>query len=160
MISISKTVVILLSVFIVWLIGLVGYVVWHFTNNSNSKNAIEVVKDAADPKDAADAKDASDAKEPTFILEEEVANHNKEQVIIEGVIKYNFNSGKQTILSFHDHHKGYFKVLIRQKDYPAFQKLPDEFYKKEQKIRVTGLLDWYQGDRTIFVTTPAQIELL
>ena len=95
-----------------------------------------------------------------FVVEENVLNHNKEDVVIEGVIKYNFNSGKQTILSFHDHHKGYFKVLIKQKYYPAFSALPDVLYKKEQKIRVTGLLEWYQGDRTIFVTTPNQIEIL
>ena len=142
---ISKSMLIALGLFIPWIIFLVGLVIWNLKSNmdSNKENERSV-----------------SATEPTFVVEENVLNHNKEDLVIEVVIKYNFNSGKQTILSFHDNHKGYFKVLIKQKYYPAFSALPDVLYKKEQKIRVTGLLEWYQGDRTIFVTTPNQIEIL
>jgi hypothetical protein len=33
-------------------------------------------------------------------------------------------------------------------------------YPVGQKIRVRGLIDWYQGDPVIFVHSPEQIEIL
>ncbi len=91
------------------------------------------------------------------IAEESAAEYDRQVVSVEGVVEYNFDSGKQTILAFHPHHKGYFKVLIKEQYYPDFPDKIDIMYLKADRIRVTGLLEWYQGDPTIFVTHPSQI---
>lgn len=95
-----------------------------------------------------------------LITEEQAPFFKKQYVSIEGVVQYNFNSGKQTVFSFHEHHKGFFKALVRHQYYVAFARPPDLMYPIGTRIRITGLLEWYQGDQTIFVTSPDQIEAI
>lgn len=95
-----------------------------------------------------------------IIKETQAADYNGEVVTVEGVILYNFNSGKQTILSFHEHHRGHFKALIKHQYYSEFSEMPDRIYTIGTKIRVTGKLEWYQGDQTIYVFSPSQIEII
>ncbi len=98
--------------------------------------------------------------QPILITNEEVLNHDGQLVQIEGVLGYSFNSGKQTIISFAQHHKGFVKALIKEQNYDQFDSNPQEMYPVGTKVRITGVLDWYQGDQTIYVTSPSQIEKL
>ena len=93
------------------------------------------------------------------ITGDEAAKFDGQVVVVRGVVQYNFNSGKQTILAFQDHHKGYFKVLIAQKHYPNFLISPDALYAKGSAISIVGKLEWYQGDPTIFATHQNQITI-
>lgn len=102
-----------------------------------------------------------DISEPSkTISEDETPEYDHQVVSIEGKIQYSFDSRKQTVLAFHPHHRGYFKVLIKEQYYPKFTDTPDTIYTIGTKIKVTGLLEWYQGDQTIFVTDPEHIEIL
>lgn len=77
---------------------------------------------------------------------------------VEGTLRYVFNNGVAVYLGFKHPHQGVFKVRILKEHWPAFSAPPETLYEVGQTVRVTGLLDWYQGDPVIYVQTPAQIE--
>ncbi|MFC1463431.1 MAG: PQQ-binding-like beta-propeller repeat protein [Candidatus Brachytrichaceae bacterium NZ_4S206] len=79
-------------------------------------------------------------------------------VTVEGVLRYVFNNGKQVLLGFEHPHQGAFKALIRKVHWPAFGGAPEARYRAGDRVRVTGLIEWYQGDPAIYVTEPAQIQ--
>lgn len=76
---------------------------------------------------------------------------------VTGTLRYVFNNGKQVLLGFSNPHQGSFKVLIRQAAWSNFPTAPEKLYRVGQTIHVTGKIEWYQGDPTIYVTSPQQI---
>jgi outer membrane protein assembly factor BamB len=81
------------------------------------------------------------------------------RVTVTGTLRYIFNNGKYVLLGFSHPHQGSFKALIRKADWERFGGRPEERYRVGQDVRVSGVIEWYQGDPAIFVTTPAQIEV-
>lgn len=81
-------------------------------------------------------------------------------VTVTGTLRYVFNNGKQVLLGFANPHQGAFKVLIRQADWASFDGAPERLYQVGEPVAVVGIIGWYQGDPTIFVTTPTQIQRL
>ncbi|MCX8072433.1 MAG: PQQ-binding-like beta-propeller repeat protein [Candidatus Binatia bacterium] len=79
---------------------------------------------------------------------------------IEGVVQEVFNNGKAVYLGFQRPHRGAFLVRIRKPDWGAFGGSPEKLYHKGDRIRVTGQIEWYQGDPVIYARSPAQIELV
>ncbi len=75
------------------------------------------------------------------------------------MLRYVFNNGKQALLGFEHPHRGAFKVLIRREHWPAFGGAPEVRYRVGDRVRVTGLIEWYQGDPAIYATEPAQIHV-
>ncbi len=80
-------------------------------------------------------------------------------VAVEGVLRYVFNNGKHVLLGFERPHRGTFKALIRKAHWPAFGGAPEMRYRIGDRVRVAGLIEWYQGDPAIYVTEPAQIQI-
>jgi outer membrane protein assembly factor BamB len=79
---------------------------------------------------------------------------------VEGTLRYVFNNGKHVLLGFAHPHQGAFKVLIRKEHWPTFGGSPEERYRVGDHVRVTGLIEWYQGDPAIYAASPAQISTL
>lgn len=79
---------------------------------------------------------------------------------VEGVLADVFNNGKAVYLGFQAPHRGAFVVRILNHEWGHFAAPPETLYAVGQKVRVTGLIEWYQGDPVIYVTDPSQIETL
>jgi len=79
---------------------------------------------------------------------------------VEGQVKFEFNNRKTLLLGFENPHEGAFKALIPVESMPHFIAPPEELYFPGQRIRVRGLIEWYQGDPVIYVRGPEQIEVL
>jgi outer membrane protein assembly factor BamB len=79
---------------------------------------------------------------------------------VEGVVAVVANNGKQLLLGFSRPHQGAFKVIIRREHWGAFGGQPEAHYRPGDRIRVSGLIGWYQGDPAVFVTTPAALQVV
>lgn len=78
---------------------------------------------------------------------------------VTGELRFVFNNGKAVYLGFHNPHQGALKIMILKKAWDRFGAPPETLYAVGQPVRVTGLIQWYQGDPVIYVTDPAQIEI-
>jgi hypothetical protein len=79
-------------------------------------------------------------------------------VTVEGQLHAVFNNGKAVYLTFQTPHQGAFLAKIRKSHWPAFSVPPERFYSPGQRVRITGLIEWYQGDPVIYVVDPQQIQ--
>ncbi len=77
---------------------------------------------------------------------------------VEGMLKFVFNNGLAVYLGFENPHQGAFKVRILKKHWDNFDAPPETIYRVGQRVRVTGLIEWYQGDPVIYVSDPSQIK--
>ncbi|HXF69751.1 MAG TPA: PQQ-binding-like beta-propeller repeat protein [Thermoflexus sp.] len=80
--------------------------------------------------------------------------------IVEGIVRFVFNNGKAVYLGFQNPHQGAFKVRILRADWKTFPLPPERLYPTGIRIRVHGLIEWYQGDPQIIVRDPSQIQIL
>lgn len=80
-------------------------------------------------------------------------------VVVEGVLQEILNNGKAVYLAFHKPHNGYFVVRILKKDWHNFKISPDRLFVAGERVQITGLIEWYQGDPVIYVDEPSQIRL-
>jgi predicted extracellular nuclease len=79
---------------------------------------------------------------------------------VEGVVRFVHNNGRKTGIAFQVPHQGGFKGLILRDSYAAFGGRPEDAVRVGQRVRITGKIDWYQGDPTIYVVEPSQIEVI
>lgn len=80
-------------------------------------------------------------------------------VTVAGTLAYVVNNGKHVLLAFSRPHQGTFKVLIRRADWSRFSGHPEKLFQAGQRVEVSGLVQWYQGDPVIFVTSPDAIRI-
>ncbi len=85
------------------------------------------------------------------------ANAGQVRTVV-GTLRFVFNNGQAVYLGFQNPHQGAFKIRIRQEDWARFGPAPETLYAVGQTVRVTGLIEWYQGDPVIYAREPAQIE--
>lgn len=105
---------------------------------------------------------------PALVRAEEARAHAGRLTSVEGRIARVFNNGKAIQLYFAWPHKGHFKVLIERPHWPAFgpglgwMRGYDRagLYARGQRVRVHGLIGWYQGDPVIRIERPEAIEVL
>lgn len=98
--------------------------------------------------------------EPKVISYLDARKYAGKQKTVEGEIKEIVNNKKAVYLGFKKPHTGEFVVRILEKDWKNFSDVPDKLYREGQKIRVTGKIEWYQGDPVIYVQEPSQIVVL
>ena len=79
---------------------------------------------------------------------------------VEGELHEVFNNGKAIYLTFKTPHQGAFLVRILKANWAQFDRLPETIYTAGQRVQVTGLIEWYQGDPVIYVNHPDQIRLV
>jgi len=78
---------------------------------------------------------------------------------VEGTIIRTYKSDKNNVyLNFHDPYKGYFSAVIFAKDLNNFPFTPEIFYRGKE-VRITGMIELYEGDPEIVVRNPSQIEI-
>lgn len=82
------------------------------------------------------------------------------QAQVEGPIRFMFNNGKTLLLGFENPHAGAFKALIPVEYLQNFSENLQLLFRPSQRIRVRGLIEWYQGDPVILLRGPEQIEVL
>lgn len=81
-------------------------------------------------------------------------------VTVEDEIREVFNNGKAVYLTYHKPHVGHFLVRILKHDWSNFAAPPETLYTAGQQLRVTGEIEWYQGDPVIYVHEPGQIKVV
>ncbi len=80
--------------------------------------------------------------------------------IVEGVVRFVFNNRQAVYLGFQNPHQGAFKVRIMREHWGNFAAAPETLYRVGDRLRVSGVIGWYQGDPVIYARTPAQIEIV
>jgi len=88
---------------------------------------------------------------------DDVARHEGREVVVEGTLARVFDNGKATYLTFREPHQGTFLVRILREHLGAFAEPPSATWKAGMPVRVRGVVTWYQGGPTIYVTKPAQL---
>jgi len=88
-------------------------------------------------------------------------------VEVEGRIAYVFNNGKSILLGFAYPHQGVCKVQIPKRAWPAFTGLGTTMgrnraalFSEGDRIRVKGIMAWYQGDPTVYIDDPSLISFI
>lgn len=99
---------------------------------------------------------ASDA--PPAITVGEARAYAGQVVVVEGVPVEVFSNGKALYLGFAKPHRGEFVVRIPKEAWTNFAAAPAQLYQPGRALRIAGRVGWYQGDPTITVTDPVQIE--
>jgi len=89
----------------------------------------------------------------------DAAQYYGQRVTVEGTIVLTKNTGKVVFLDFSPHWQVDLKVVIFPEDAAKFPSPPEEMFLKK-KIRVTGLIEEYQGAPEIIVRDPSQIEIV
>ena len=148
------------------------YATWVVSNNNvyfRSVDGAVVALTSGNPQASAAASEAlapaappptPEAQPAAVIPYTEARAWEGRRVTVTGTLRYIFNNGKYVLLGFSHPHQGSFKALIRKADWERFGGRPEERYRVGQDVRVSGVIEWYQGDPAIFVTTPEQIEVL
>jgi len=78
---------------------------------------------------------------------------------VEGTIIRTYKSDKGNVfLNFRDPGKGYFSAVIFSSDLRSFPFPPEVFYSRKE-VRITGIIELYEGDPEIIVHSPSQIEV-
>lgn len=109
----------------------------------------------------ATAQDAvSNGADDAVVPYTEAAAYAGQTRTVEGALRVVFNNRKAVYLGFQDPHQGAFLVRIMKDAWGHFDAPPETMYSAGQRVRVTGLIEWYQGDPVIYVTDPAQIDVL
>jgi len=100
--------------------------------------------------------------DPNVISWQDTKNYEGETKTVEGTIVGTYRSSSNAVyLHFHDPYQGYFYAVIFSSDLKNFPFKPEDFYRGKE-IRVTGLIQFYQGSRDhpeITVKNPSQIEV-
>lgn len=97
---------------------------------------------------------------PEVIPYTQAADHIGQTKTVEGTVNEILNNKLAIYLGFTKPHTGYTLIRIMKSNWSNFPIVPDKLYKVGQKIRVTGKIQWYQGDPVIYVTNPSQIEVV
>lgn len=97
---------------------------------------------------------------PRVIPYSRAAEFAGRQMTVEGRLEYVFNNGKAVYLGFRYPHQGAFKVLIPKAAWANFPVHPQEMFAIGQRVRVHGLIGWYQGDPAMIIAQPSHIEIL
>jgi len=97
---------------------------------------------------------------PAVIPYPSARSHVGEVKTVQGVVRYLFNNGKSFYLGFQDPHQGAFAALIPVSYLGSFPDQPENLFHLGDEVRITGKIVWYQGDPVIYVSDPAQIELV
>ena len=97
---------------------------------------------------------------PQTIPYTEARSHVGEVKTVQGVVRYLFNNGKSFYLGFQDPHQGAFAALIPLTYLDLFPTQPENLFHLGDEVKITGKIVWYQGDPVIYVSDPAQIEIV
>jgi micrococcal nuclease len=90
---------------------------------------------------------------------QDAAQYYGQTVTIEGRVVATYNSGKVVFLNFHQEYRTHFTAVIFADDWDKFPEPPEELF-LDKLVRVTGLVEEYQGAPEIIVEEPGQIEIV
>ena len=106
---------------------------------------------------------AQNAVTPTgdtkIISWQDATKHYGETRTVEGKVVATHNSGKACFLNFHSDWRRSFSAVIFASRFDAFPPEPEEHY-RGKTVRVTGLIQEYQGKPEIVLESPDQIEVI
>ena len=88
----------------------------------------------------------------------QAASYAGQSKTVEGTIVHTYVSGGTVFLDFHYPFQGYFYAVIFSSSVGNFKFQPASFYLNKE-VRITGLIQMYQGAPEIIVNTPSQIEV-
>lgn len=85
-------------------------------------------------------------------------NYVGQNAIVEGTIVYTYFSKGTTFLDFHNPYQGYFYGVVFAGDSNNFKCSISQFYLNKE-VRITGMIQLYNGAPEIVVHTPSQVEV-
>jgi outer membrane protein assembly factor BamB len=97
---------------------------------------------------------------PAVISYLDARQHIGEGKTVEGTIQQILNNEHAVYLGFKDPHQGELVVRIMKADWGNFDGVPNTLYRLGETIRVTGKIEWYEGDPVIYVNDPTQIHVI
>jgi len=89
---------------------------------------------------------------------QDAAQYYGQTITVEGTVVGTYNSGQVVFLNFDEDYKNTFKIVIFPDDWPKFPEPPQELF-KGRLVRVTGVVQEYEGAPEIIVEEPSQIEM-
>jgi hypothetical protein len=75
-------------------------------------------------------------------------------------VRYTFSSGKSFYSGLNNAQQGEFAAFIPRKHLGYFADDPQNLYRLGDEVTITGEIDWNQDDPSMYVTDPAQIEVI
>ena len=90
---------------------------------------------------------------------EDAGKYIGSRISVEGKIVIAHNSGKACFLNFHSNWKRYFSVVIFASDFARFPSPPEKAY-LGKLVRVTGIVQEYEGRPEMEISGPEQIQIL
>jgi DNA/RNA endonuclease YhcR with UshA esterase domain len=79
-------------------------------------------------------------------------------VTVEGTVVRTHNAGSAVFLNFHQDYGEHFKAVVFPDDWPKFPEPPEELF-RGRLVRVTGMVQEYEGAPEIIVEEPSQIDM-
>jgi DNA/RNA endonuclease YhcR with UshA esterase domain len=89
---------------------------------------------------------------------QDAARYYGQRVTVEGTVVRTHNSGQAVFLNFHQDYANHFTAVIFSDDWQKFPKPPEELF-KDRLLRVTGMMQEYEGAPEIIVEEPSQIDM-
>jgi len=77
---------------------------------------------------------------------------------VEGTVVRTYNAGSAVFMNFHQDYANHFKAVIFPDDWPKFPEPPEDLF-RGRLVRVTGVVQEYEGAPEIIVEEPSQIEM-
>jgi DNA/RNA endonuclease YhcR with UshA esterase domain len=99
------------------------------------------------------------AEKESAISWQDAADYEGQTVTVKGHVVDTYNSGKVVFLNFDKDYKNTYKVVLFPDAWSLFPAPPEEYF-LDKVVRVTGLVEIYQGAPEITVKQPEQIELV
>ncbi|MBI5302382.1 MAG: PQQ-like beta-propeller repeat protein [Chloroflexi bacterium] len=97
---------------------------------------------------------------PSVIPYTDARRYAGQTATVEGTLQFVFNNGVAAYLGFKNPHQGEFKARVLKENWNNFDAPPETLFQVGQRVRVTGTIEWYQGDPVIYVRVPAQVQIV
>jgi len=89
---------------------------------------------------------------------QDAAQYYGQRVTVEGTVVRTHHSGQAVFLNFHQDYAHHFTAVIFSEDWQKFPKPPEELF-KGRLVRVTGVVQEYEGAPEIIVEEPSQMDM-
>lgn len=100
---------------------------------------------------------ASTTSASVVVTPAEARAHVGREVVLEGRVEYVIDNGEALYFAFQRPHQGMPVVIVPRAAWGRFPRGPLAVARPGDRLRVRGMLRWYQGDPALDVVDPAQV---
>jgi endonuclease/exonuclease/phosphatase family metal-dependent hydrolase len=93
---------------------------------------------------------------PVVVRWQDAGEHVGERVTVTGTIVDTHNSGRVVFLNYHRQWRGKFRLVVFPDAWPQFPEPPEDLFRGKE-VRVSGMVEEYQGAPQIVIESVAQV---